>query len=123
MFKDPEESSYYLYYVGSSDIESDRAYMSIGVATGLDGFYFVKNSGNPLVSIGKQSITPALFKAENKYWIVFAFLMDEKSGSEYSCCRGSIGALEVHQSALEAGPQDKCIDENDVCRDTKLIDV
>jgi sucrose-6-phosphate hydrolase SacC (GH32 family) len=80
IFKDPEESNYYLYYVGSSDVESDRARMSIGVAKSLDGSRFVKYSGNPLVSIGKQSITPAVFKAANKYWMVFAYMNDKKSG-------------------------------------------
>lgn len=70
VFQEPHESDFYLYYAGSIDRSWSKA--SIGIATSRDGIHFVKYSGNPVISTGRQSVTPAVFKAFDKYWMVFA---------------------------------------------------
>jgi hypothetical protein len=70
LFKEPINKDYYLYYTGS-DVKWNKA--SIGVATSKDGVNFVKYSGNPLVSVGKESVTPVLFGKKKDYWMIFAF--------------------------------------------------
>jgi hypothetical protein len=62
---------YYFYYTGSTDTGWRKA--SIGIATTKDGIRFVKHDENPVLSIGRQSVTPAVFKAHGKYWMVFAY--------------------------------------------------
>jgi hypothetical protein len=70
VFQDERESDFYFYYTGSIDKGWSRA--SIGIATSKDGINFGKYPGNPVISIGTQSVTPAVFKAFGKYWMVFA---------------------------------------------------
>jgi hypothetical protein len=70
MFRDEHEGIFYLYYTGW--IDKSRIKASIGIATSKDGINFVKHPGNPVISIGRQSVTPAIFKAFGKYWMVFA---------------------------------------------------
>jgi len=77
LFKEHINENCYLYYTGS-DVEWNKT--SIGVATSKDGINFVKYSGNPLVSVGKESVTPVLFKAKEEYWMVFAFKPDNVLG-------------------------------------------
>jgi len=64
------ESTWCLYYTGSIDKSWSNA--SIGVATSKDGVNFAKYPSNPILSMGKQSVTPAIFRASNDYWMVFA---------------------------------------------------
>ncbi len=70
LFKDPDDRNYYFYYTGSSEGWTKA---SIGVAKSLDGIRFVKYTENPLISLGNECRTPALFKAADKYWMAFAF--------------------------------------------------
>ena len=79
MFRDSDDGDYYLYYVGWSDDDNEGHRRSIGVAKSLDGLHFVKCSANPIVSLGDESITPAVFKAMNTYWMVFSFKMNKRS--------------------------------------------
>jgi len=65
-----EEDMFYLYYTGSIDKNWSKA--SIGIAQSKDGIAFVKYQGNPVISVGKQSVTPTIFKSSGKYWMVFA---------------------------------------------------
>jgi hypothetical protein len=70
LFKEPDDKDLLLYYTGASDIDWTRS--EIGVAISQDGINFLKYSGNPLLSAGSNSITPAVFMAEGKYWMVFS---------------------------------------------------
>lgn len=78
LFHEAGDKSCYLYYTGSRDREWHRT--SIGVAKSHDGITFVKYSRNPILSIGDQSITPAVFKTKGRYWMVFAFKPDQTQG-------------------------------------------
>lgn len=68
--KDSDDGHYYLYYTGWTDTSWSEA--SIGVARSSDGISFAKHSDNPILSVGKKSVTPAVFKAQGRYWMVFA---------------------------------------------------
>ena len=75
---DPSNKYDYLYYTGSTDATWTKA--SIGVAKRQDGVCFQRYSGNPLISIGDQSVTPSVFRTPEKYWMVFAFRPKMRSG-------------------------------------------
>jgi len=73
LFKERTTENYYLYYTGSADTKWSQA--SIGVAESQDGLNFVKHSNNPVVSLGRESVTPALCRANGRYWMIFAYKM------------------------------------------------
>lgn len=75
-FKEINEKKCYLFYSGAADTEWSTA--SIGVATSQDGITFSKLG--PILSVGAQSVTPAVFKALGKYYMVFAFKTKESKG-------------------------------------------
>src|SRR3989304_7247675 len=78
LFKEPDDNCHYLYYTCSTDVRWSKA--SIGVARSRDGINFLKYAENPIISIGKESVTPALFKAKGKYWMAFDFKPDITHG-------------------------------------------
>jgi len=67
LFKDPDDKTGYLYYTGSSCIRLNYSKVSIGLDKILDGINFVKYSENPLISTSWVPVTPAVFKAMDKY--------------------------------------------------------
>jgi hypothetical protein len=73
MFQDSINSDYYFYYTGSSDTTWRKA--CIGIAKSKDGVNFFKES-KPAISVGRQSLSPTVFKAVGRYWMVFAFCTD-----------------------------------------------
>jgi len=75
IFKEPDDRNFYFYYTGSSEGWNKA---SIGVAISLDGVRFVKHTENPLISVGNESLTPAVFKAASKYWMTFAFRIKKR---------------------------------------------
>jgi hypothetical protein len=78
LYKEMNEDIFYLYYTGSIDTVWNKA--SIGVALSRDGLNFVKYKKNPLISLGKQSVTPTVFKAKGRYWMVFAYIPKQGRG-------------------------------------------
>lgn len=66
-----DEGPYYLYYSGSKDVNWGKS--SIGLAISKDGFKFQRNN-EPILSHGQISLTPAVFKAHNRYWMAFAYV-------------------------------------------------
>nr|MDO8100890.1 hypothetical protein [Candidatus Njordarchaeota archaeon] len=67
-----DEKTLYLYYTGATSVDWDHA--SIGLATSNDGLTFTKRRGvNPVVELGKEVVTPAVFKAGSHYYMIFAF--------------------------------------------------
>jgi hypothetical protein len=74
-----DRKTFYLYYTGACDTGWTHA--SIGVATSTDGLSFAKCTEiNPIIDYGKEAVTPAVFKAEGRYYMVFAFRPDSRKG-------------------------------------------
>jgi hypothetical protein len=69
VYEEKDERKTYLFYTGSVDPQWNTA--SIGVAKSLDGINFTKVG--PIITTGVQSVTPAIFKAFNRYYMVYAF--------------------------------------------------
>jgi hypothetical protein len=70
MLQGSTDGDYYFYYTGSMSTSWSKA--SNGVARSRDAMRFVKHDENPVISIGRQSVTPAVFKAHGRYWMVFS---------------------------------------------------
>jgi hypothetical protein len=70
ILNDPIHNCYYYYYSGAVDKDWSKA--SIGIAKSTDGIRFVRNRANPVISLGGQSWTPAVFSEFGRYWMVFA---------------------------------------------------
>jgi sucrose-6-phosphate hydrolase SacC (GH32 family) len=78
LFKEADAQEYYLYYSGATDQNWTKA--TIQVAKSADGLRFEKQKGDPLISTGKETVTPAVFKADGNYWMVFAFRPENRPG-------------------------------------------
>lgn len=76
LFKETNERKFYLFYTASVDIQWTKA--SIALAESQDGINFHKLG--PILSIGVQSVTPAVFKALDRYYMVFAFKPSKLKG-------------------------------------------
>jgi hypothetical protein len=101
LFSGAEDKNYYLYYTGSIDTKWSKT--SIGVARSHDGVKFVKYSGNPVISVGNTSVTPAVFKAKGRYWMVFAFKPDQKQGRRLgiAAADGPLGPWEFIKQLIQ----------------------
>lgn len=76
LFEEKNERKFYLFYTASVDNQWSSA--SIAVAKSRDGLSFKKLG--PVISIGVQSVTPAVFEAFDRYYMVFAFKPTKSKG-------------------------------------------